>query len=379
MGYGLELIFAALAAAGCIYWVAAAFLVARYGQGRAVAAGDTPLTILKPLHGAEPGLAANLASFLDQDYGGPVQIVFGVQDPLDPAIAVVEDIVRTHPDHDIALVVDSRRYGSNPKVSNLVNMMSAAKADILVLADSDIRVEPDYLSQVVAALGRPGVGAVTCAYRSAPFEGPWSGLSGLAVDSHFLPGVVVGMACGLAEPCFGATIALRRKVLERIGGFQAFADILADDYAIGDAVRRLGLDVAVTPFVVTHMSNDATFGEMMSHEMRWAKTVAGLNRIGFAGTGLTHPVPLAILALLLGGSWHAGLLLVAALACRSLLLLSVARRFRLLQAPFWLLPLRDCLSFYVYLASFFPSGVSWRGSHFLVEADGTMAARRESE
>ncbi|MDQ0470568.1 bacteriohopanetetrol glucosamine biosynthesis glycosyltransferase HpnI [Labrys wisconsinensis] len=381
IGQALALLFGALAVAGCLYTLVAARLVARFGRPEpAAAASGAAVTVLKPLHGAEPFLHENLMSFLAQDHAGPVQVVFGVQNPQDAAIPVVEAIIRAMPERDLALVVDAARHGSNPKVSNLINMMGAARHDVLVLADSDIRVGPDYLARVVAALERPGIGAVTCPYRGGVTDGLWSRLAGLQIDSHFLPSVVVGLAGGLAAPCFGATIALRRQTLERIGGFRALADVLADDYAVGHAVRGLGLAVAVTPFLVTHRCNDASLAEMLRHEIRWAKTVAGLDRLGHVGSGLTHPLPLAILALSLTGlSGGAGILVAAAFFCRSLLLWSVARRFGLQETAYGLLPLRDCLSFLVYLASFVPTGVHWRGHDFRVRMDGTMVARREGD
>src|SRR5262249_47282760 len=145
------------------------------------------VTILKPLHGAEPDLYANLASFCRQDYPAPLQIVFGLADPADPAIAIVHRLIAEMPDRDIALVINPRRHGSNAKVSNLINMQVEARHDVLVIADSDIAVSPDYLTTIAAALSRPGVGAVTCAYRGAPSSRLWSRFAAPGIDYHFLP------------------------------------------------------------------------------------------------------------------------------------------------------------------------------------------------
>ena len=198
------------------------------------------VTILKPLHGLEPNLYANLAGFCAQDYPSPVQIVFGVDDPADPAIAVVRKLIADFPDRDLTLVINARRHGENRKVSNLINMARQALHEVLVVSDSDIVVAPDYLDHIVAALAQPGVGLVTCLYRGAAAAGIWSRLSAAAIDYHFLPNVLVGLKLGLAAPCFGSTIALRRKTLAEIGGFEAVADQLADDYALGALVRRAG-------------------------------------------------------------------------------------------------------------------------------------------
>ena len=204
------------------------------------AASAPAVTILKPLHGDEPGLLDNLDSFCRQDYPGPIQVVFGVQDPDDGAIAVVGHLRKAQTTRDLDLVIETKVHGLNRKVSNLVNMAPCIRHDVVVLADSDMRVDPDYLSRVVAALEAPGVGAVTCLYYGVPVAGPWSSLAALAINAHFLPGVVVGLSVGLARPCFGSTLALRRQTLGEIGGFIAFVDCLADDYAMGEALRARG-------------------------------------------------------------------------------------------------------------------------------------------
>src|SRR6476659_7339752 len=224
-----------VAVAGCGFLVTATILVARAAgsPARPRAVVVPAVTVLKPLHGDEPGLLDNLGSFCSQDYPGPIQVVFGVQDPGDGAVAVVEQLQKTQIVRDLDLVIETKVHGLNRKVSNLVNMAPRIRHDVVVLADSDMRVEPDYLSRVTAALDEPGVGAVTCLYYGVPVAGMWSSLSALAINAHFLPGVVFGSALGLARPCFGSTLALRRQTLGEIGGFIAFVDCLADDYAMG--------------------------------------------------------------------------------------------------------------------------------------------------
>jgi ceramide glucosyltransferase len=247
--------FAVLALAGCAYQLLAVHLLRR------LLAPPPPresqpwpgVTVLKPLHGAEPGLEAALASLLAQDYPGPVQVVFGVQDPTDPAQAIVGALRRAHPAADVALAVDATEHGANRKVSNLINMARQARHDVLITADSDIVVGPGYLRGVVAALEDPQVGVVTCPYRGLPGRGLWSWLAAMGLSYQFLPSVAVGVGLKMATPCMGSTVALRRETLARIGGFAAFTDQLADDYAIGAAVRSIGLRSVVAPVLVGHL------------------------------------------------------------------------------------------------------------------------------
>ena len=177
----------AAAGLGCLYMLAAAVLVGRFARGGPPPASSfPPVTILKPLHGDEPGLFENLASFCAQDYLGPVQIVFGVQDPADSAVAVVKRLAAAFPDRALDLVIEARANGTNRKVSNLVNMAPLIRHDIVVLADSDMQVPPDYLVRIVAALQQPGIGLVTCLYHGVPASDRlWPRLSGLAIDTHF--------------------------------------------------------------------------------------------------------------------------------------------------------------------------------------------------
>ena len=175
------------------------------------------------------------------------------------------------PDRPIKLAVALRRSRGNPKISNILNMFPLAQNEIIVLSDSDMCVDQNYVRDVVATLQQPEVGLVTCLYRGRAVGGIWSRLAAAAVDHHFLPSVLVGLRFGLAQPCFGSTIALRRETLKRIGGFESVADTLADDYAIGDAVRRLGLKIAIPPFTVDHTFSERTLSEVLAHELRWAR------------------------------------------------------------------------------------------------------------
>jgi ceramide glucosyltransferase len=371
----------AAAAIGCLYALVAAWAARDFSHMAPIepAAQYPAVTILKPLHGMEPNLYANLAGFCVQDYPSPVQIVFGVADPADPAIGIVRKLIADFPDCAITLTINSRRHGANHKVSNLINISAQARHDFLVVSDSDIIVAPGYLKSVVASLQQPGVGLVTCLYRGAATPGPWARFASAAIDYHFLPGVLVGLKFGLATPCFGPTMALRKETLDRIGGFESVADLLADDYVLGELVRRTGLTVAIPEMTVAHVCAERSAREFFRHELRWARTIRSVDPLGYAGLVVTHALPLALLGILLGGFTPASMVAIAALVCRFALQFELDRAFRLRDTVFWMGPLRDMLSFGVFVASFFGRSVEWRGHRYGVRADNTLAYYGEAQ
>ena len=365
----------AIAIVGSIYAVAAGLLVTRFFRRLEPPATEfSAVTVLKPLHGDEPSLRAHLEAFCTQDYPAPVQIVFGVQDPFDPAIEVVRDLQRRWPELDLELVIDERVYGLNRKISNLVNMEPRIRHPVVVMADADIGVDPGYLSRVVSALSDPKTGFVTCTYVGKAMGGVWSDLSAMAVNYHFLPSVAVGVALGLARPCFGATIAFRKSTLEEIGGFLPLANQLADDYQIGRAISAVRPGFALPPRVVTHACPEANLGELTSHELRWAKTIRTIDPVGFAGSAITHALPWAILAAALLRSPDGLAILVAALAARLFLKRQVDRATGVSVGAWWLTPQRDILSFAVFIGAFVAQSVSWRGARLQVGGDGALTS-----
>lgn len=328
------------------------------------------ITILKPLYGAEPRLAANLETFLRQDYPGEVQIICGLHSADDPAVTSFRDLVVSHPEADFELVIDPRRHGANGKISNLINMMTRARHGVIVLSDSDMAVPPDYLRRIVAALEPPGVGAVSCLYRGRADAGIWSRLVAMGIDLHFLPAALIGLALRLGHPCMGSTIALRRETLEAIGGFAAFADILADDHAIGAAVRARGLAIAIPDMLLVHGCAERSLAALFRQELRWQATIAGIDPAGYAGSVLLHPFALALIgsALLGFSSWS---LAVAGLALAARMIFAL-RLNDLRSLP--LIPARDLLSFAVFFAAFFTRSVDWRGARLRMEEHGRLSA-----
>lgn len=357
---------------GCLLMLLEAALVLAFRDEKAAdVAAQPPVTVLKPLHGFEPGLEARLAAFCQQDYDSRVQILCGARDAAAPSLAAVRATQSQYPDVCIELQIDPRRHGSNGKVSNLINMMPRVRNDTIVLSDSDIVVDRDYLRNIVALLASPRTGAVTCLYHGIGGDGLWSRLSAVAINSHFLPQAITAITLKLSKPCLGATIAMERSTLERIGGFGRFADDLADDYAIGMAVRAAGYEVATAPFLLGHCCFEDSLRQLVQHQIRIGRTIRSIDPIGYAGSIITHPLPLALLGMLSGGT-AAVLVAVAAFASRVAVYRSVERRFGLPRGSLWLIPLQDIIAFGVYVASFFGATVYWRGAEYRVAADGTL-------
>ncbi|WP_423905574.1 bacteriohopanetetrol glucosamine biosynthesis glycosyltransferase HpnI [Caballeronia sp.] len=359
---------------GSLYMLVASQLTRRFlGRGSAMPVSYPAVTIIKPLFGTEHALLNNLSGFCTQDYPGPIQYLFGVHDKNDAALEVVESLRRLQPGASISVVADARLYGPNRKMSNIMNMLPHVKHDILIFADSDVGVSPDYVRCVVGELQQPGVGLVTCLYRGVPDPGFWPRLSANSSNYHFLPGVVVGMALGLASPCFGQTIALRRATLDEIGGFGQFTHHLAEDHAIGAAVRKLGQKVVVARMLVTHACDETSVTQLVAHELRWSRTIRTIDPLGYFGSVLTHPLALALLAIAFSGasSWSLPLVFVA-LCARLALKLQLDRVLGQAPRDLWLVPLWDLASFAIFVSSFLSKRIIWRGYPFNVGHDGLL-------
>lgn len=366
----LSWMLAGLAALGALQVLLAARAAARLAARLPAPGPALPAAILRPLHGADPGLAGNIAASLAQRHAAPFELLMAVADPADPARGIAERFCPP-----ARLLVGGAVLGANRKVSQLVHLAAATDARILVLADADMAVGPDWLTAVTAPLAEPGVGLVTCLYRGvAGDDGLWSRLTALSVDWHFLPNAALGEALGQARGCYGATIALRAETLAAIGGFETFLDLLADDHAMGEAVRLQGLRVVLAPQLPGHVMTETGFSGLWAHELRWNRTVRLVNPGGYAGLALTHPLPWAALALLV----EPGALTLAvaglALAARFAACAWVDRALGLRPRLAWVIP-RDALSFLVWLAGLRPGPVRWGKERFRVAPDGRMRAR----
>ncbi len=370
----LAAFFALCASIGIVYTLAATVLVSRFfKKPKSEPSSFPPVTIVKPLYGDEWELLECLASFCRQDYAGAIQFLFGVQQIDDPALKAVDKLKQLFPEAHVTVVVDPRLHGPNRKVSNLINMMPHAVHDVFVFADSDIRVSPNYLRQVIGELQKPKVGLVTCLYRGRPAPGFWAHLSAQGINYNFLPSVVTGLALKIARPCFGQTIATRRATLAKIGGFARFGHILVEDNAIGEAVRAAGEQAAIPPIVISHSSAESNFTALTAHELRWSRSLRIMDPLGHLGSVLTHPFPLALIAAGLSGGaiWSWPLVLAALLARIALKLVADAAVHERCR-DLWLLPLRDLYSVAILIASFFSTRVVWRGASFDVGPKGLL-------
>jgi ceramide glucosyltransferase len=257
-------------------------------------------------------------------------------------------------------------------------MLRFARHPVLVMADSDMRAAPDYLTDVVAELQAPGTGLVTCLYKGVAVGKSLrtrlhSALGSAFINFGFLPSVLIAGLVGADTGCFGASIALRRETLEAVGGFPALADQLADDYVLGRLVRKLGLKVTISSHVVANVLMETDLASLFAHELRWQRTIRSVTPAGLAASAVTNPVALALLSLpVQGGSASAWALLAAALAARWALVRAGSRWLGLAPLPLALLPLRDALSLLILAASFCGQRVTWRGHAFQVDQRGML-------
>ncbi len=352
-------------------WSAVAFLRERKAAAAPPPVAFTPpVSILKPLKGTDPEIYESFRSHCLQDYP-EYEIVFGVSDATDAAVASVERLQREFPERSVRLVVCHEILGANVKVSNLEQMVSVARYEHLIVNDSDIRVERDYLRRVLAPMADPQVGMVTCMYRGIASNTLGSRLEALGISTDFCAGVLAarqlegGIRFGL-----GSTLAFRRGDLEKIGGFRALVDYLADDYELGKRIAELGRTVKLSDVVVeTHLPEYGLRGFVL-HQMRWARGVRDSRAGGYFGListfGLMWAVLLAIFAYAVPWAWA---LVAATLLMRFVVAFvvggTVLNDGQVLRLC-WLIPLRDVIAVGVWIASFAGHTVTWRGDLFLL-------------
>lgn len=372
------LIFLLLAAAW-VYQLLALISLARFfgsaSRTPTVTAGPG-VTIFKPLKGLEPGARECLVSFLTQDYQ-PYQVLFGVKDPQDPVLPLLKELQQAFAPLDIHIVICPEDLGLNPKISSLRQMEPRAQYDLLVVADGDVKVAPDYLGRVVAALQQPGVGLVSCPYRSGPVETLGAGLEALTLAADFIPSVAVAGYVEEIRFALGAAMALSRQALQLASGFAPLADFLADDYQLGLRVAQAGLQVKILPYVVETHKPVMGVKDYLAHQLRWARTYRVCRPRGYLAYGITHALIYALALALTAhlAPWALGVL-GATLTLRWVLAYFSERyclKGKLPGRVFWLLPIKDLLSFGLWLLSFLGDQVSWGQRRYRVTPEGTLA------
>lgn len=362
----------AIATAASIgYCLLATFAAIRFARqrnaGASAATSLPPVSILKPLKGADPEMYEALRSHCVQEYP-EYEMLCGVTAADDPAVPVVERLIREFPEAKIRLLLCDKRLGANGKVSSLLQLVAAANAEFLVVNDSDIRVSPDYLRTIITELQQASTGLVTCLYRGTPGGTLASRLESQGISTDFVPGVLTadlienGIHFGL-----GSTLAFRKSDLHEIGGFEAIVDYLADDYELGHRMAQHKKIVLSRSVVETHLP-DYDFSGFMSHQLRWARTIRASRPGGYAGLLLTFTVPWAVAGICVcRNSLSFGFLAAALVARIAMALVSSRLVLRERSASLWLLPVRDFVAVGVWLTGLGGRKITWRGEKFTLE------------
>jgi ceramide glucosyltransferase len=300
-----------LLAAALTYQVLALILLARFFRQAPpdpVRENSPGITVFKPVRGLAPGTRECLESFLDQDYE-PFQVIFGVAEDTDPAGPLLEELRRTAPPGRVEVRVCPERLGHNPKVSTLRQLAPHARYDLLVVADQDVKVGPDFLGRVAGAFRDPDLGLVSCPYRAGPSKSLGSALEALTISADFIPSVAAAQGLEGIRFALGAVMAFSRTALTRIGGFAPLADYLADDYQLGRRLHEAGFTVGLMPYVVETVNPHMSFGEYLAHQRRWTRTYRVCRPRGYLAYGITHALVLSLLVGLISGGapWAWGL------------------------------------------------------------------------
>jgi ceramide glucosyltransferase len=361
----------ALVTGSLVYCVLTIVAAVRYGRVRPPQlSAPPPISVLKPLAGAEEGLEENLRSFFEQRYAS-FEILFAVRGAGDPAIAVVERLQARYPAVPSSLTVTGEPPYANAKVYSLDRMLTAARHDLLVMADSDVRVTPDLLSTIAAEFQDPKLGMATCPYRAVPGCSFWSTLEAVGLNTEFIGGVLVARMLDGMKFALGPAIAARRETLARIGGFDAVKDYLAEDFVLGKLAAEHGYGVILSSYVIEHRIGSQRFAANLRHRLRWNRSTRRSRPAGYVGQVFTNPLPWALLLAAVSPAWWPVLALTALLRAAA----GWATAGHVLHDPltrrlWWLAPLQDIASLLVWIAGFFGNTILWRGRKYWLRKDG---------
>jgi ceramide glucosyltransferase len=341
------------------------------------------VSILKPLCGVDPEMYESFRSHCQLDYP-EYEIIFGVNHSDDPAVEAVQRLMAEFPHQKIQLVVCPQALGNNRKVSNLVQMLSLALYDHILINDSDIHVNPDYLRRVMSPFVRPEVGMVTCPYRGIAANTLGSRLESIGISTEFIAGVLVARQIehGI-HFALGSTLAASRKALDAIGGLEPLVDYLADDFELGFRIANAGYEIVLADVVVETHLPAYNLRQFFDHQLRWARSTRDSRRMGYLGLMLTFGLPWAMIAVPLAyGAWWSWAVLGLAAILRAAVAVQVGSgvvQDRAVIKNLWLLPLRDMVAFAVWFASYADHTVQWRGEVFILENGKIRPARSEKK
>ena len=340
----------------------------------------TGITVFKPVKGLDPETRECLQSFLTQDYQ-PYQVLFGVADATDPVVPLLEELRQEAPTGRVEVIICPDTLGHNPKVSILRQLEPRARHDLLVVADGDVKVGPDFLGRMAAALKDPGVALVSCPYRAGRTDTLGSLFEALTISADFIPSVTVAQYVEGIRFALGAALAFTRTALGQIGGFAALGDYLADDYQLGWHIHQAGFTVKLLPYVVETVDPRLSFRDYLSHQLRWSRTYRVCRPKGYFAYGITHALVFSLALWLQSGlaPWALGLV-AATLALRfgvAWFSEVVCLGGNLARPAFLLLPLKDLLSFGLWLLSFLGNKVVWKGQPFRLTRQGLLEPVQE--
>jgi ceramide glucosyltransferase len=370
----MEIVLAALLLGAAVYSILSILAARRYLSTResvATHAADlrsfAPISILKPLAGLDAGLESNLRTFFEQDYPS-FEILFAVRDREDPAVAVIEKLQKEYPRVDATLMITGEPPYPNAKVFSLDRMLRAASHELVVMSDSDTRVEPNLLRTIAAEFQDPGVGVVTCPYRALAQASIGSRLEATGINTDFLAGVLVARMLEGMHFALGPTIAARRSALHAIGGFKRIREYLAEDFVMGKFAAEAGFRVILSSYVIEHHIGGGDWRGIASHRLRWVRSTRRSRRLGYIGQLFTMTTPIALIVCAAEpGWWPAG---IAAIALRLTSAWVMSRTVVRARIDWRLLPVEDVVAFLFWIAGFFGSTIEWRGRRYRVHTDG---------
>jgi ceramide glucosyltransferase len=362
-----------LALASFAYYVVAIVAALRFFRRRDAASVSSdftpPISILKPIYGLDRETYENYASFCAQDYPD-YEILFCVSDDQDPAIPMIQQLARDFPQRRIHLLIGSELLGVSDKVNKLCRMAREAQHEILAVSDSDVRVEPEYLRAIAAPFRDPAVGAVTCLYRGLTDGSLAANLEAIGNSTDFAAGVLVAWLFAPVNFTLGATMATTKKCLAEIGGFESLVDHFSDDYELGNRIAARGHRVELITFPVSIVYPHQTLADAFRHQLRWNVSIRFSRPAGHLGLIFTQALPLGLLAAIFAPSAACAIsLLLSYLLLRGISAWVVGvygMRDAGVRRHLELLPLRDAFAFIVWVASFFPQRIHWRGREFYV-------------